>query len=224
MIPFHGMHVDYLIVSTFTSALILAIPLRPHHLSSTQPLHLPMSTRRSERIAATASKPTQEPIQPARTRKQPIRKSTGGRGRLRLANPGPQHLRLRSSVKHPQDNADSGNNADPEGEGVDGSVDDDDRDITDPARVKRPILSLLSPALVTTWKVNEKHTMCLIFDAVSPARRFKRGMVYDEEVDFPMDTLDGNITETHGPDPGWMPVDPTLVRCVCETLHTLQTY
>jgi len=127
-------------------------------------------------------------------------------------------------VKQPRDNADSGNNADPEGEGVDASVDDDDRDITDPARVKWPVLSLLSPALVTTWKVNEKHTMCLIFDAVSPARRFKRGMVYDEEVDFPMDTLDGNITETDGPDPGWMPVDPKLVRCVCETLHTLQTY
>ena len=182
-----------------------------------------MSVRRSERIAATVPKPTQEPIQPARTRRQPTRQSTGGRGPLRLANPGPQYPRLRSGVKRTQDNADGGSNADLEDEGMDESVDDGDGSLTDPARVKQPFIKILSPALATAWKVNRKHSMCLILDAVSPARRFRRGMVFNEEVDFPMDTLDGNITETDGPDPGWMPVDPTLVRCVCEAIHTLQT-
>ena len=126
-------------------------------------------------------------------------------------------------MKRLRDNADGGNNGDLEDEGVDESVDDDDGSITDPARIKQPFVKILSPALATAWKINRKHSMCLILDAVSPARRFRRGMLFNEELDFPMDSQDGNITETDGPDPGWMPVDPTLVRCVCETLHTLQT-
>jgi len=111
-----------------------------------------MSVQRSERIAATVPKPTQEPIQPARTWRQPTRQSTGGRGPLRLANPGPQYPRLRSGVKRTQDNADGGNNADLEDEGMDESVDegmdesvdDDDGSLTDPARVKQPFIKILS--------------------------------------------------------------------------------
>ena len=38
-------------------------------------------------------------------------------------------------------------------------------------------------------------------------------MAFDEEADFQKDTYDGDITETDGPDPGWMPVDPEIVGC-----------
>jgi len=173
-------------------------------LPSPQPLRLLMS-RRSGRLAAKASNPPQEPIPPARTRKQPVRQSTGGRGPLRLADPGSQDLMLPSTVKRQRMDAGLGD------KGMDESTDDHHGSITDPARVKRPTTNLLSPSLSTAWRVNGKHKMCLIFDAISPACRFKRGMVYDDEVNFPKDTFDGDITETDGPGPGWMPVDPTLV-------------
>jgi hypothetical protein len=91
---------------------------------------------------------------------------------------------------------------------------DDDGSTADPSEVRRPVISLVDPALAAAWKVNQTHNMCFIFDSVSPARRFKRGMVFDEAADFPEDTHDGDITETDGPDPGWMPVDPGLVGCV----------
>jgi len=166
-----------------------------------------LPVRRSRQIAATLSIPTQEPIQATGTRNQPIRQSTGGRGPLRLANPRSQHLRLQSSAKRPQ--------ADPEeGDAVEGSVDDGDGSIADPGKVRWPIANLVSPALATAWKVYPKQKMCFIFDPVSTAHQFKQGMLYDEDSDFPRDTLDGDITETDGPGAGWMPVAPTLVRCV----------
>jgi len=91
---------------------------------------------------------------------------------------------------------------------------DDDGDITDPAKVRRPVISLIAPALADAWRINRKHDMCFILDAVSPARRFKRGMIYDDEATFPDDTRDGYITETDCPAPGWMPVDPGFPECV----------
>jgi len=56
--------------------------------------------------------------------------------------------------------------------------------------------------------------MCFIFDAVSPVCRFKQGMAFDGNAGFLEDTCDGNITETDGPDLGWMSVDPEIVGCV----------
>jgi len=92
--------------------------------------------------------------------------------------------------------------------------DNDNGGVTDPAKVRRPIISLVDPALAAAWKVNQKHSMCFILDAVSPVRRFKWGMAFDGNAGFPEDTCDGNITETDGPDLGWMPVDPEIVGCV----------
>ena len=193
-----------------------------HHLTPSpttpfiSPASLPlMSLRRSERIAATASTPTQEPARQTgtRIRKQPVRQSTGGRGPLRF-EPQAHHPRLRSSVNRPRPDAEDSTNANQEGDGVDGSIDDSDGSITNPTKVKQPFISQVNPALSLAWRVNPKHDMCFIFDSTSPARRFKRGMVFNEDADFPTDTHDGNITETDGPGPGWMPVDPGIVRCV----------
>lgn len=132
---------------------------------------------------------------------------------MRLAEPGAQRSGLRSGAKHPR--ADAANNEGPglEKDPVEGNGDEDDGSVIIPARIKRPIIRLVDQTLATAWKVNPKQKMCFIFDAVSPARRFKRGMAFKETIDFPEDTCDGDITETDGPGPGWMPVDPTIVRC-----------
>ena len=177
--------------------------------SSTSFISLPpMSLRRSERLATTASRPTTESIRPTRIRtsKQPPRQSTGSRGPLRSIHPGVQPSRSQIGVKRRRvdsDNSDDGN-----------QEADNDGGLTDPAKVKRPVTSLISPILATSWRVYQKHDMCFIFDSTSPARRFKRGMIFNEEAEFPEDTHDGDVTETDGPSPGWMPVDPAIVRCV----------
>jgi hypothetical protein len=56
--------------------------------------------------------------------------------------------------------------------------------------------------------------MCLLFDVVSPARRFKRGMVYDDDATFPEydEGNPGDITETDGDPPGWMPYMPRVYQ------------
>ena len=114
-------------------------------------------------------------------------------------------MRSQGGVKHPR--------ADIEDMAVEESADDVDGNAIDAAKVRRPIISLVAPALATAWKVNRKHNMCFLFDAVSPACRFKWGMALDEEADFPKDTYDVDIAETDGPDPGWMPVDPEIIGC-----------
>ena len=137
---------------------------------------------------------------------------------MRFADPAAQHSRLQGRVKRPRVDTEDSDNVDQEDRAVEGSVDENDGSIVDPVKVKQPIANLVSSALATAWQVNRNHRMCFIFDAVSPACRFKRGMLYNEVSDFPKDTLDGDITETDGPDPGWMPVDPPLVQCVWKHL------
>jgi len=79
---------------------------------------------------------------------------------------------------------------------------------TDPSTIKQPIASTIHNSLKTAWKINNSLPMCFIFDAVSPARRFKRGMAYDPEMDFPEydeEKESGNVTETDEGPPGLMP-------------------
>ena len=123
----------------------------------------------------------------------------------------------------PEDAGDA-DDGDQEDEGGEAKADG----VTDPKKVRRPIPHLVSPALAAAWSIHQNHDMCFILDAVSPARRFKRGMVFDDQADFPQDTCDGDITETDGPTPGWMPVDPDLAKCVSKNLtphsHTDTTW
>ena len=80
---------------------------------------------------------------------------------------------------------------------------------TDSAKISQPIYRLVHGSLKEAWMVNNSLPMCFTFDAISPARRFKRGMEYtdSDKVDFPeYDASEsGNVTETDGPDPGYMP-------------------
>ena len=159
-----------------------------------------MSLQQSERLAATTSRPTQEPVRPTRTQisTRPSRQSTGSHGLLWSIHPRAYLSTSRSGAKRARADSDDSDGGDHGGS-------------TDPAKVKWPITRLVGPSLATAWRVNQKHDMCFIFDSTSPAHRFKRGMVFNEEANFPEDTQDGEITKTDGPGPGWMPVDPAIV-------------
>ena len=58
--------------------------------------------------------------------------------------------------------------------------------------------------------------MCFIFDAFTPARQFKRGTLYKENLDFadygpePWDDL----TDTDTAPPGWLPYKPEAYEYV----------
>ena len=80
---------------------------------------------------------------------------------------------------------------------------------TDSAKIGQPIHRLVHKSLRAAWTINSSLPMCFIFDAVSPARRFKRGMPYSDSdaAVFPEYNASesGNVTETDGPEPGFMP-------------------
>ena len=71
-------------------------------------------------------------------------------------------------------------------------------DEVDSARVGQPTSTSIHQNLQSAWRVNRRLPMCFIFDSISPARRFKRGMLHSEEADFPIysDSEAGNVTET----------------------------
>lgn len=77
--------------------------------------------------------------------------------------------------------------------------------------VDRPVETSIHPSMAHAWRVNPDHPMALILDVVNPARRFKRGMPFDEHRDFPDFPLgeSGDVTYTDTMAPGWMPFNPT---------------
>jgi hypothetical protein len=79
-----------------------------------------------------------------------------------------------------------------------------------PANIVQPISGLVHPALLNAWTINKSVNMCFIFDAVSPARQFKRGVLFDEDGTFPNynDEDLGDVTETDVDLPGLMPFAP----------------
>jgi hypothetical protein len=81
---------------------------------------------------------------------------------------------------------------------------------TDPRAVDRPFQPLVHSAMAGAWTINNRHSMAYIFDAVNPARIFKRGMRYDDSLDFPQvdERSHGDMTETDSESPGWMPYMP----------------
>jgi predicted pyridoxine 5'-phosphate oxidase superfamily flavin-nucleotide-binding protein len=73
----------------------------------------------------------------------------------------------------------------------------------DPALVTIPDPIHIDPSMEDAYCVNNKNRMCLIFDVVSPARKFKRGTVYEEIdgqdpfADYDTDPeKDPNVTES----------------------------
>jgi hypothetical protein len=78
---------------------------------------------------------------------------------------------------------------------------------TDPAKVNRPISTIVHENLKSAWAINKALPMCFIFDTISPARQFKRGTPFDEQGQFP-EYSEGelnNVTETDGDPIPWMP-------------------
>jgi hypothetical protein len=85
--------------------------------------------------------------------------------------------------------------------------------ITDTAAVNGPVKSLVHETMGNAWTINANHAMAFIFDAISPARQFKRGMLYDANANFPKyDSEDHTETDTVAP--GWMPFRPKSYSCV----------
>ncbi len=102
---------------------------------------------------------------------------------------------------------------------------DPPRGETNPARVNQPISALVHNDLKNAWRINKALPMCFIFDAVSPACQFKRGMPFTDDDAYPRyptkEDSDGadDITETDGDPPGWMPYKPrvyTYVQSACD--------
>jgi hypothetical protein len=83
-------------------------------------------------------------------------------------------------------------------------------DETTQANIIQPISGLVSPTLLNAWTINKSVNMCFVFDAVSPARQFKRGVLFDEDGTFPdyNDEDPGEVTETDVDPPGLMPFEP----------------
>lgn len=77
----------------------------------------------------------------------------------------------------------------------------------DPVDISEPVTALVHKNLRNAWQINKNLPICFIFDSISPARRFKRGMPHNENIDFPVynDKESGNVTETDDVAcPGWM--------------------
>lgn len=83
-------------------------------------------------------------------------------------------------------------------------------DETVPSNITQPISCLVHKSLTAAWKVNPANSLCFIFDVVSPARQFKRGLLYDENKQFPdlLSASPGDITERDGSDGDLMPYEP----------------
>lgn len=79
-----------------------------------------------------------------------------------------------------------------------------------PANIVQPISGLVHPALRNAWAINKSVNMCFVFDAASPARQFKRGVLFDEDGTFPdyNDEAPGEVTENDVDSPGLMPFMP----------------
>lgn len=71
---------------------------------------------------------------------------------------------------------------------------------TDPAKVNKPVANLIHPSMKNRWRVYDRASMSIVFDAVSPVRVFKKGTVYDEDDPDPFPVYDrrndGDLTET----------------------------
>ena len=135
---------------------------------------------------------------PARRSKR-LRKSAEGAPTL---EPTTSRKKPRKQVKQ-SDNEDDPQSQSPETDG-EGSPPPQE---SDQAEIRRPSLKLIHPSLRSAWAINKRLPICFIFDAVSPARRFKRGTLFDEDADFPEydEGESGNVTETDIPPPGLMP-------------------
>lgn len=65
--------------------------------------------------------------------------------------------------------------------------------------------------------ISKDLAMWFIFDAVSPARRFKRGVLASPDNDFANYGRKPytDRTETDGPPPGWEQYKPPIITYVC---------
>lgn len=134
-----------------------------------------------------------------------LRKSAGG---VAPRKPTARRKKTRKPVQEANDdNSDDEDDNDDDGDHPTGSTSHPPSQETIPARVRRPTPTLIHGNLTSAWQLNKELEMCFIFDAVLPARRFKRGMPYTDDGDFPdyNEGEAGNVTEMDSGPPGLMP-------------------
>jgi hypothetical protein len=78
---------------------------------------------------------------------------------------------------------------------IEGTSADEYGDLTDTELTTVPVPDIIIPALYDAWQINPKHKMCIIFDAINPCRRFKRGHVYDGDLEDPFAEYDPNAED-----------------------------
>jgi hypothetical protein len=96
-------------------------------------------------------------------------------------------------------------------------VDEEYKKITDTHQVTRPVTSSIHENLTDAWRINKHLSMWLIFDMVTPVRRFKRGMLFNDSPDIEFPSYGpppwDNLTETDSLDsPGLMQYAPITHR------------
>jgi hypothetical protein len=89
-------------------------------------------------------------------------------------------------------------------------------DTTDPTKVEGPVDDAVHESLKNAWGISKDLNMWFIFDALSPARRFKRGVEDTGGVDFADygQPPYGDMTETDGEGCMWIQYKPPIIECV----------
>ena len=53
----------------------------------------------------------------------------------------------------------------------------------------------MTAEMYSAWEINPKHPMCLLFDAIDPCRKFKRGEIWDEDAEESFADYDPSFEE-----------------------------
>jgi hypothetical protein len=88
---------------------------------------------------------------------------------------------------------------------------------TDRSKMVKPVMQHIHPSMLKAWAIYHYFQPCILFDAASPLRRFKRGTVFNEDDDdpypdyHPRDEAEATETDEEGV---LQPYKPTDYKCV----------
>jgi hypothetical protein len=90
--------------------------------------------------------------------------------------------------------------------------------LTAPAEITSPVLSLVHPALRHCWELHPENGMALIFDTISPVRKYNRDTPYRAGDQYPFAVYDPNpqedpnVTENDSETEPLNPYEPIVVQ------------
>lgn len=95
---------------------------------------------------------------------------------------------------------------------------DEYESLTNLAEITGPARNLINPALKGSWEVHRENGMALIFDTISPVRKYNRDQPYREDGDYPFAVYDPNpeedpnVTENDDETEPLNPYEPIVVQ------------